>query len=54
MLSCDFAQQPRHLSPSIRMHRQHVDDVGPVGLSLEARAAICDRLPLGWSFTQSR
>jgi hypothetical protein len=28
--SCDFPEQPRNLSPRLRMHRQQVDDVGPV------------------------
>jgi hypothetical protein len=26
----DLTKQPRHLPPCLRMHRQHVDDVGPV------------------------
>jgi hypothetical protein len=30
MLPClDLGKQPSKLSPLLRMHRQHVDDVGP-------------------------
>ena|SRR5512132_1850718 len=30
----NLPEQPRNLPPRIRMHRQHVDDVGPVVASL--------------------
>jgi hypothetical protein len=28
-LGVDLSEQPRNLPPSIRVHRQEVDDVGP-------------------------
>jgi len=34
----DLAQQPRDPAPLLRMHRQHVDDVGPFVASLVAVA----------------
>jgi len=34
----DLAEQPNHLPPLVRMHRQHVDDVRPVVASLVALA----------------
>jgi hypothetical protein len=34
----DLPEQPRYLPPLLRMHRQHVDDVGPVVAVLVAVA----------------
>jgi hypothetical protein len=36
--SVDLPEQPRHLPPRLRIHRQHVDDVSPVVASVIAVA----------------
>jgi hypothetical protein len=37
-VSVDFREHPHNLPPSIGVHRQHVDDVGPVVASPVALA----------------
>jgi hypothetical protein len=37
----DLAEQPRHPAPSLWMHRQHVDDVGPI---VASPVAVTERL----------
>jgi hypothetical protein len=45
----NLCQQSHHLTPCLRVHREEVDDVGPVVASLVAVAhqARGDRVPVG-------
>jgi hypothetical protein len=46
----NLPEQPRNPAPRLRMHRQHVDDVGPVvAMSVAVAEQVRgDRVAVGW------